>query len=140
MPDQQSDGTTGTGSVDSLGELAATASSTFKVKGEFSADDGAGVLGINDAGSGMPIGVEGAVPSNTSSGYGLYTDHNARVGGTADVAMVRFDDTDADDDRLTLTEASDGNLEVSHGGSPTHEFASNGDTNITGTFTENASL
>lgn len=62
--------------------LGATAvSSSYKVLGELNADSGAGVLGKNTADSGTPIGVEGAVPNN-SSGYGLSTPNDARVGGS----------------------------------------------------------
>lgn len=56
------------------------ASSSYKVRGEFSDATGAGVLGRNTAASGTPIGVEGAVP-NASNGYGLSTPHDARVEG-----------------------------------------------------------
>ncbi len=66
---------------------ALAVSSTYKVRGELDADDGAGVLGKNTADSGTPIGVEGAVPNN-SSGYGLSTPGDARVGGTAELAAL----------------------------------------------------
>jgi hypothetical protein len=57
-------------------------SSTYKVRGEDALSNGAGVLGNNTASSGTPIGVEGAVPNNTSGGYGLATPHDALIEGT----------------------------------------------------------
>jgi hypothetical protein len=57
--------------------------STYKVLGELDADSGVGVLGQNNASSGTPIGVQGAVPSATG-GYGLYTDDDAAVMGALD--------------------------------------------------------
>ena len=54
-------------------ELAAPVTPTYKVLGEFTAADGVGVLGQNNASSGTPIGVQGAVPNNTSDGFGLAT-------------------------------------------------------------------
>lgn len=63
------------------------ASSTYKVLGEDALSSGAGVLGNNTAESGTPVGVEGAVPNNTS-GYGLSTPHDANVGGTAELAAL----------------------------------------------------
>jgi len=65
----------------------AQASSTYKVRGEFSDDTGTGVLGKNTASNGTPIGVEGAVP-NASSGYGLSTPHDANVRGTAELGGI----------------------------------------------------
>lgn len=61
-------------------KLETAASSTYKVLGEFSDTSGAGVLGKNNASSGTPIGVEGAVP-NASGGYGLYTADGGKVEG-----------------------------------------------------------
>lgn len=55
--------------------------SVHKILGEFSASDGSAVLGQNNASSGTPIGIEGAVPNNTSDGYGLSTPHDARIEG-----------------------------------------------------------
>jgi polyhydroxyalkanoate synthesis regulator phasin len=54
--------------------------STYKMLGEFTATDGSAVLGQNNAGSGTPVGVEGAVPN--ADGYGLSTPDDAKVGGT----------------------------------------------------------
>jgi len=65
----------------------ASASSTYKFGGEIDADDGTGVLGRNTADSGTPIGVEGAVPNN-STGYGLSTPDDARVSGTAELNVL----------------------------------------------------
>jgi hypothetical protein len=64
------------------------ASSTYKVRGEFAAADGTGVLGRNTAGSGTPIGVEGAVP-NAAEGFGLSTPDDANVGGTLRAGAIR---------------------------------------------------
>jgi len=72
--------------TDSDDQLAV--SSTYKVRGEDALSSGAGVLGTNTAGSGTPIGVEGAVPNNTADGYGLSTPHDANVGGTAELAAI----------------------------------------------------
>jgi hypothetical protein len=78
-------------------DLTATAvSSTYKVLGELSASDGAGVQGKNTAsvqsGSGnIPIGVEGAVPNATGTGYGLSTPHDARVGGILETPTANVD-------------------------------------------------
>lgn len=81
--DTQSDESTDTGaeSSESTDALTAQASSTYKILGELDNGSGAGVLGKNIASSGTPIGVEGAVPNNTNSGFGLSTPHNARVEG-----------------------------------------------------------
>ncbi len=87
MTDDTTDTTTDDAQLDdqqATDAAALTASSTYKVLGEFAATDGAGVLGKNTASSGTPIGVEGAVP-NSSSGYGLSTPGDARVGGTAEL-------------------------------------------------------
>jgi len=70
-----------TDSIDEVESLQlAAASSTFKVRGEFSDSSGTGVLGRNTANNGTPIGVEGAVPN--ADGFGLSTPHDTRVGGT----------------------------------------------------------
>jgi chaperonin cofactor prefoldin len=69
---------------DSIDLQSATVTSTYKVLGQFDADNGVGVLGQNDANSGTPIGVQGAVP-NSSAGYGLATPDDAKVGGTAEL-------------------------------------------------------
>jgi hypothetical protein len=71
-------------SITSQSTPGAGISSTYKVLGEDALANGAGVLGNNTAGSGTPIGVEGAVP-NASTGYGLSTPDDARVGGTAEL-------------------------------------------------------
>jgi len=65
-----------------------TTSSSAKVVGEFSDTSGAGVQGINTASSGTPIGIEGAVPNATDVGYGLYTQHNAKVDGLAELTGI----------------------------------------------------
>jgi hypothetical protein len=54
--------------------------STYKVLGELDDGSGAGVLGKNLASNGTPIGVQGAVPNN-SSGFGLATPDDARIEG-----------------------------------------------------------
>lgn len=64
-------------------------SSAYKVLGELTDSSGAGVLGQNNASSGTPIGVEGAVP-NASGGYGLYTVDDAGVEGVLDTAETDF--------------------------------------------------
>jgi hypothetical protein len=48
------------------------------------------VLGHTIAGSGTPIGVQGAVP-NASNGYGLYTPDDAGIEGTLDTAETDFE-------------------------------------------------
>jgi hypothetical protein len=63
--------------------LVTTASTSYKVLGEFAATNGAGVLGANTADSGTPIGVEGSVP-NATGGYGLATADDARIEGILD--------------------------------------------------------
>jgi len=81
-----SDDTNETSSTDgSIDAELAQVTSTYKILGQFSNGSGVGVLGQNDAGSGTPVGVEGAVPNATDSGYGLKTDHDARVGGVAEL-------------------------------------------------------
>jgi hypothetical protein len=60
------------------------------VLGQFESDDGVGVLGQNDASSGTPIGVQGAVPNNTSDGFGLATPHDARIKGIVDTNGTDF--------------------------------------------------
>lgn len=55
----------------------------WKVSGEFSDSNGAGVLGYNKAGSGDAIGVQGVTDS--SSGYGLQTPDDAKVEGVAEL-------------------------------------------------------
>lgn len=64
--------------------LTSAVSSSYKVLGEFTDTSGAGVLGRNNASSGTPVGVEGAVP-NTSSGFGVVSRDDAKVEGTLDV-------------------------------------------------------
>ena len=84
-----------------INEETLSASSTYKILGEFSDDSGAGVLGKNTASFGTPIGVEGTVPNNPD-GYGLSTPNNARIQGaidTTDEWRVNVDDKAA----LTLT-------------------------------------
>lgn len=61
--------------------LGAPVTSPYKVLGHFSEATGVGVLGQNDATSGTPIGVEGAVPG-TENGYGLFTSDDGRIEGT----------------------------------------------------------
>lgn len=77
MSDRREDG-----SIDSEA-LTAAITSTYKVLGELTAHDGVGVLGQNNAGSGTPIGVLGAVP-NTNGGFGLSTPDDARIEGAID--------------------------------------------------------
>lgn len=75
-----------TGSVSNDRNVGATAvTSDFKVLGQLSADNGVGVLGQNDANSGTPIAVKGAVPNATNSGYGFSTPHDARILGVAEL-------------------------------------------------------
>jgi len=57
---------------------------SYKILGQFTDSNGAGVLGQNDANTGTPVGVQGAVP-NSSDGYGLGTDDAARVGQTLEL-------------------------------------------------------
>jgi hypothetical protein len=83
--------------TDAENQAATTASTTYKVLGELADAAGAGVLGRNTAGSGSPVGVEGAVP-NAGGGYGLYTADDAKVDGTAELAAV---DTTGSDFKLT---------------------------------------
>ena len=66
-------------STEAAATLLAVASS-YKVRGKFTDDQGAGVVGQNDAGSGTPLGVQGAVP-NSADGFGLATPDDARVEG-----------------------------------------------------------
>jgi hypothetical protein len=53
--------------------------STYKILGEFTATDGSAILGQNNAASGTPVGIEGAVPN--ADGYGLSTPDDAKVEG-----------------------------------------------------------
>jgi hypothetical protein len=62
----------------------APVTSNYKVLGRTTATSGAGVLGQNDAGSGVPVGVKGAVP-NEPAGYGLATPDDAKVGGALEL-------------------------------------------------------
>jgi hypothetical protein len=55
----------------------------WKVSGEFSDSNGAGVLGYNKAESGDAIGVQGVTDSG--SGYGLHTPDDAKVEGVAEL-------------------------------------------------------
>ena len=88
------DDTTTDGSMD----IQATAvTSSYKVLGQLDDRSGVGVLGQNDAESGTPIGVQGAVP-NASGGYGLYTAQDAFVGTRLEATHV---DTDESDYRLS---------------------------------------
>lgn len=119
---------------------ATPVTSTYKVKGQLEADNDPAILGQNDANGGTPIGVQGAVPNNTG-GYGLYTNQNAYVDSTLDVGTVSFADSDGDGNSFSVTEdGTDGNLEISHGGTPTHELGKGGNLNITSELTENTSL
>ncbi len=63
--------------------------SNYKVLGQLAADNGVGVLGQNDASSGTPIGVQGAVPNN-SAGYGLATSDDLRLEGVLDTDETDF--------------------------------------------------
>lgn len=62
--------------------------SNYKVLGLLDADDGVGVLGQNDATSGTPIGVLGAVPNAADGGYGLYTPHDTKLAGTTELNTI----------------------------------------------------
>jgi len=66
-------------STEAADTLLAVASS-YKVRGKFTDGQGAGVVGQNDAGSGTPLGVQGAVP-NSADGFGLATPDDARIEG-----------------------------------------------------------
>jgi len=68
--------------------LTTAVASTYKILGQFAASDGAAVLGRNDATSGTPIGVQGAVPN--ADGYGLATPHDARIEGAVDTNGTDF--------------------------------------------------
>jgi hypothetical protein len=91
MSEDSSDGSDGVRAqvdeVDGIESLAV--SSNCKVLGKFAAASGAGVLGNNTAGSGTPIGVEGAVP-NSSDGYGFSTPDDFRLEGLIDTAATGF--------------------------------------------------
>ncbi|QCC50851.1 tail fiber domain-containing protein [Halapricum salinum] len=76
-----------TEATESLATMAVV--SNYKVLGQFTDYQGAGVLGRNDAGSGTPIGVQGAVP-NSSSGYGLATPDDMRLAGILDTDETDF--------------------------------------------------
>lgn len=89
--------------------------STYKVLGQLNADSGVGVLGQNDAESGTPIGVQGAVPNNPA-GYGLATPDDARVGGVLDTTYI---DTNGNDFTLGAGDTSTnhaGNIVQGHTG------------------------
>jgi len=76
--------------VDSSNDAAEplAVSSDYKVLGQLNDSTGIGILGQNDAGSGTPIGVKGVVP-NSSSGFGLETPDDAKVGGALETTTVR---------------------------------------------------
>jgi sugar lactone lactonase YvrE len=78
---------TGTSNEDRMAGRSTGVASKYKVLGLLEAGDGVGVLGQNDARSGTPYGVEGAVPNN-SAGYGLYTADDAKVGGVTELTTV----------------------------------------------------
>jgi len=86
---------------------ALAVTNTYKVLGEFSASNGVGVLGQNNAGSGTPIGVQGAVPNNTSGGFGLATPHDARIKGTLTTSTTFK--VFADGNRVLRADAESGN-------------------------------
>lgn len=89
MTDNPNDDETADTSTDgSMDVQTAAVNSNFKVLGQFTESTGVGVLGQNDANSGTPIGVQGAVPNNPSGGYGLQTPHNARIGQTAEIGAI----------------------------------------------------
>lgn len=67
-----------------LSTTATPVLSSYKILGEFSDGNGAGVLGQNNASSGTPVGVQGSVP-NTSDGYGLASTDGARVEGALEL-------------------------------------------------------
>lgn len=81
MADPPADDPTTEVSTDSTEAIETTAvTSNYKVLGELTDAGGVGVLGQNDADSGTPIGVQGAVP-NADGGFGLETPDDARVEG-----------------------------------------------------------
>ena len=91
MTDDTTDDPVTDGSTDRRSDLQINpVSSSYKVLGQFESDDGVGVLGQNDASSGTPIGVQGAVPNNTSDGFGLATPHDARIEGLLDTNETDF--------------------------------------------------
>lgn len=79
--------------------------------GEFVDSTGAGVLGKNTAGSGTPIGVEGAVP-NAPGGYGLSTPDDAKIDGWLETVG-------------NLNVVIDGNANIFHGGDGSNGYAGN---------------
>lgn len=87
MSDLETNGREDDGSDADQDAVTTAAASTHKVKGEFSSGDGAGVLGINNSSSGTPIGVQGAVPNN-STGFGLQTPDDAKVGGSLETTSL----------------------------------------------------
>jgi hypothetical protein len=89
MADNTEDGRTNDRSTTSTDIEQSAVAAAYKILGQLTDGSGVGVLGQNDAGSGTPIGVQGAVPNATGSGYGLYTDHDAKVGQTLELAAMR---------------------------------------------------
>jgi len=102
-----------TETTDSLTTMAIVPS--YKVLGQFTDHQGAGVLGRNDAGSGTPIGVQGVVP-NSNAGYGLATPDDLRLEGIVDTNGTDFlvEDGSGGDINVVLGSASN---EVRNGAS-----------------------
>jgi hypothetical protein len=113
--------------------VTSMASSTYKVRGEFSDSSGAGVLGRNTAGSGTPIGVEGAVP-NASGGYGLSTPHDANVGGALEVNEVV--ESASGNDMILRNDGGTRGLLL--GSSGTDDFGNTSGSNVVGGHASNA--
>lgn len=91
MDDETDDGPAKADSTDDSMDIQSNAvTATYKVLEQLDAASGVGVLGQNDAGSGTPIGVIGAVPDATSAGYGFATPHDVRIEGTIDTAGTDF--------------------------------------------------
>lgn len=68
--------------------LATATPSNYKVIGEFTSSDGAGVLGLNNEGSDVAYGVRGETPSSNGSSAGVYGESTATSGGASGVTGV----------------------------------------------------
>ncbi len=75
-------------SEQTLGPQPTAVTSNYKVLGELGAQQGVGVLGQNNASSGTPIGVWGAVPNASTNGFGFFTHQNAKFNGTTRVGKL----------------------------------------------------
>lgn len=129
MRDRQSTETTDTDEESSAktDSTTQTASSSAKVVGEFADSSGAGVRGTNTASGGTPIGVEGEVPSAPNDGYGLYTQHDAKVDGVAELAGLSGSVTGGTE----LSSLTGQNLDIDDGG----QLTNTGPTYVTNSFT-----